>query len=43
MHTEKGKKVISAPMNVRHVGMTDMLEQLQKQSKFPVEVKNAAC
>lgn len=40
MYVEKGKKkVISAPVNVRHVGMADVLEQLQTQSKFPVEVQ----
>lgn len=39
-YAEKGKKkMISAPLNVRHVGMEDVLEQLQTQSKFPVEVQ----
>ena len=30
--------MISAPLNVRHVGTADVLEQLQTQTKFPVEV-----
>lgn len=30
--------MISIPLNVRHVGMPEVLDQLQNQSKFPVEV-----
>ena len=39
--SEKG--MISAPLNVRHVGTADVLEQLQAQSKFPVEVGLYLC